>query len=65
MNNSSLERCIINISNGWIIGCSILTFGIITNAYLHGISNISLIHMRHKYKLELHQIEKANDSSKN
>lgn len=39
MNNSSLEKLSINISNSWIIGCSLLTCGIMTYAYLDSISN--------------------------
>jgi len=65
MNNSSLEKLSINISNSWIIGCSILTCGIMTYAYLDSISNISLIHMKRKYRLELQQIEKSIDLNKN
>ena len=59
MNASSLEKLSIDISNGWIIGCSILTFGIITCAYLNGVSNIPLINMKRKYRLELKQIENS------
>ena len=55
MNNSSLLNLSVNISNGWIIGCSILTCGIMTCAYLNGFSNISLLHMKRKYRLELQQ----------
>ena len=38
MNNSSLENMIINISNSWIISCSILTCGIMTCVYINGLS---------------------------
>jgi hypothetical protein len=51
MNISSLEKMSIHISNGWIIGCAILTFGIITRTYLDSISNIHLMHMKHKLYL--------------
>ena len=50
-----------NISNGWIVGCSILTCGMMTHAYLAGISNLPIIHMKRKYRLELQQIEKTMD----
>ena len=53
MNISSLEKMSIHISNGWIIGCAILTFGIITRTYLDNISNIQLMHMKHKHRLYL------------
>jgi hypothetical protein len=39
MNASALQNISINISNGWIISCSILTFGIIRCIYLRSISN--------------------------
>jgi hypothetical protein len=55
MNNSSLLNLSVNISNGWIIGCSILTCGIMTCAYLNSLSNISLLHMKRKFRLELQQ----------
>lgn len=53
---NSLEKCYVNIGNSWIFGCSILTCGILSYAYLDGISNSYLIHMKHKYRLELQQI---------
>ena len=53
MSTSSLEKCFADISNGWIIGCSILTVGMITSAYINSISNISLLHMKHKYRSEM------------
>jgi len=49
MNNSSLLNLSVNISNGWIIGCSILTCGIMTCAYLNS------LHMKRKFRLELQQ----------
>jgi len=52
MNASSIKNLGINLSNGWIISCSILTCGIITCAYLNGISDLQLLHMKRKYKLE-------------
>ena len=63
MNNNILEKLGINVSNKWIIGCSILSYGLITNAYLNSISDIPLIHMKYKYKLELQEIEKNIDLS--
>ena len=59
MNNNILEKLGLNISNSWIVGCSILTGGIITHTYLTCISNLALLHMKHKYKLELQQIENS------
>ena len=53
MNASSIEKMTNNISNGWIIGCSILSCGIMTCAYLNGISNIQMMHMKRKNRLEL------------
>jgi len=61
MNNSSLEKLSVNISNSWIIGCSLLTYGIISSSYLNGISNLSLIHMKRKFKFDLQQIEHSID----
>lgn len=62
MNNySSLEKFSVHISNGLIIGCSILTGGIITCAYLDGITDLSLKHMKQKYILESLQKEKLID----
>jgi hypothetical protein len=63
MNNFKLEKISINMSNGWVIGCSILTCGMLTYAYLEGISNLYLIHMKRKNILELQQIESLNDLS--
>ena len=56
---NSLEKYYVNVGNSWIFGCSILTCGILSYAYLDGISNLQIIHMKHKYRLELQQI---NDS---
>ena len=61
MNNSSLEKLSVNISNGWVLGCSILTCGMMSYAYLNGIGELPLIHMKRKYKLELQQMEKSTD----
>lgn len=58
MNASSLENMSVNISNGWIIGCSILTCGLITVAYLNGRSNLQILHMKHKYREELKKLDK-------
>jgi len=63
MNSYSLEKFGVAISNGWIVGCSILTCGILTSAYLDGISELSLIHMKHKYNLESKEKEKSIDLS--
>ena len=61
MNDNSLEKMSINISNGLIIGCSILTCGIMSCAYLNSISNLQIIHMKRKYMLELKKIENSID----
>jgi hypothetical protein len=49
----------INISNSWIIGCSILTCGIMSYSYLNSINNLQIIHMKHKYMVELKKIENS------
>jgi hypothetical protein len=41
------------ISNGWIIGCSVFTCGILTSSYLHAINDIQMFHMKHKYKKQM------------
>jgi len=51
MNNGSFENLCINLSNSWIISCSILTCGILTCSYLKSLNNLSLFHMKQKYKL--------------
>ena len=53
MNASSIEQMTNHISNSWILGCSILSCGILTCAYLNGISNIPMMHMKRKNRLEL------------
>lgn len=58
---NSLEKCYVNIGNSWIFGCSILTCGILSYTYLDGISNLQIIHMKHKYRLELQQINDSID----
>ena len=63
MNNNILGNLGLNMSNSFIIGCSILSCGIISNAYLNGISNIPLLNMKHKHKLQLQQIENNIDLS--
>lgn len=63
MNNNILEKLGVNVSKSWIVGCSILSCGIMTHAYLNGISNIPLAHMKYKYRLEIQQIEKKIDLS--
>lgn len=62
MNASSLENCSMNIANGLIIGCSILTCGIITCSYMNGISNIQLLHMKRKHRLELKKLDEDIDA---
>lgn len=53
MNTSSLEKLTNHISNSWILSCSILSCGILTCAYLNGIGNIPMMHMKRKNRLEL------------
>lgn len=55
MNTSTIEKVCANISNSWIIGCSIFSYGIITYAYLHSIDNLSFIHRKRKHWLKLQQ----------
>lgn len=57
-----MEKASNNISNAWIYGCSILTCGIISSAYLNGISNLALIHMKFRYKIE-NSLENSIDFS--
>jgi hypothetical protein len=58
MNASSLENMSVNISNGWIIGCSILTCGLLTCAYINGRSNMQLLLMKRKFKEEFKKLDK-------
>lgn len=51
MNKASFENLFINLSNSWILSCSILTGGILTCSYLKAINYLSLFHMKQKYKL--------------
>ena len=46
MNNSILEKHVFKISKNWILGCSILSSGIIVHSYLNSIGNIPLLHMK-------------------
>jgi len=41
------------MNNGWVIGCSLLTFGIITSSYLNGINDIQCLYMKYKHKKEM------------
>ena len=50
-----------NISNGWIIGCSILTCGIMSCVYLDGINNILIMYIKRKFKLQLQEIDTSNE----
>lgn len=50
---SKMNNCISHMNNGWVIGCSLLTFGIITSSYLHGINEIQLLYMKYKHKKEM------------
>ena len=63
MKSSILEKLGLNISNSWVVGCSILSCGIMTHSYLNCISNIPLAHMKNKNRLELQEIEKKIDLS--
>ena len=40
------------ISNGWIVGCSILSGGLMTYTYLQSISNIQQLYMKRKSSCE-------------
>ena len=62
MNNFNLERSI-NMSKGWIIGCSILTCGMMSYTYLNSMSNHSLMHLKRKNRLELISENKNIDLS--
>jgi hypothetical protein len=53
MNFSSIAKMTNHISNGWIIGCSIFSCGILTCAYLNSISNIPIMYIKRKNRLEL------------
>jgi len=48
-----MNTCISQMNNGWIIGCSLLTYGIITSSYLHGINEIQLLYMKYKHKKQM------------
>ena len=63
MNHFNLEKLSVNLSNSWIVGCSILSCGMMTYAYLDGISNLPLIYMKRKYRLELQEKENSIDLS--
>lgn len=56
MKNYHFENMVAKISNSWIIGCSLLSCGIMTCAYIDGLSKHPIIHMKRKYNLELQQI---------
>ena len=60
-----MNKSITNISNSWIIGCSLLTGGIITSSYLHGINELQLFHMKFKYKKEMDLIQNNNNNNNN
>ena len=64
MNNSSLEKLSVNLSYGWILGCSILSCGMMSYTYLNGIGELPRIHMKRKYRLELQQMKKSTDLRK-
>ena len=63
MKSSILEKFGVNVSNSWVVGCSILSCGIMKHSYLNCISNIPLAHMKYKNRLELQEIEKKIDLS--
>jgi hypothetical protein len=62
MKSYNFENMVINISNGWIVGCSILSCGMMSYAYLDAIGKLPLIHMKRKYHLELSKTEKSTDN---
>ena len=61
MNNSSLEKLCMNISNSWVVSCSILTFGMMHYTYLNCINDKLFIHNKRKNILELQHIDKLTD----
>jgi len=42
-----------NMCNSWIFGSTVITFGIFTSVYLHGINNQLILHKNQKYQLEI------------
>ena len=42
-----------NMYNSWIFGSTVITFGIFTSVYLHGINNQLILHKNQKYQLEI------------
>jgi hypothetical protein len=56
---NSIGESSLNISNSFIIGCSILSYGIISSTYLSSINNLHIFHMNKKYKNELKQIDNS------
>jgi hypothetical protein len=61
MNHFNFEKQSINMSNSWILGCSLLSCGMMTYAYLDCLSNLPIIHMKRKYRLQLQEIKKSCD----
>jgi len=59
--NNNMNNSINKISNGWIIGCSVFTCGILTSSYLHGINELQIFHMKHKYNKEMKLLDTIND----
>jgi len=57
MNHFNFEKQSMNMSNSWILGCSLLSCGMMTYAYLDGLSNLPIIHMKRKYRLQLQEIK--------
>lgn len=55
-----MNNCITNISKSWIIGCSLLTCGIITSSYLHGLNELQILHMQYKHKKEMKLMDDDN-----
>jgi len=53
------------MSNGFIIGLSLLSGGIMSASYLKGINNLQLAHLKHKYQLEIREINNSiNEENK-
>jgi hypothetical protein len=56
MKNYIQTNFISDISNGWIIGCSLLACGMVGSTYINGISNLCLLHSKNSYRNTFVQI---------
>jgi hypothetical protein len=53
---NNVEKMILKISNSWIIGCGLFAYGLMSYAYLDGLSNFAII--KQKYLIQLKMEEK-------